>query len=63
MLEFIERNDYSLNTPTAEGPEMDAFEELLANVVSSAVSEAAFPAWIAARLVRASRPREIPESR
>jgi death-on-curing protein len=54
MVEFIERNDYSLNSPTADGPEMDAFEELLANVASNAVSEAAFADWIAARLVKAT---------
>lgn len=54
MVEFIERNDYSLDSPTVDGPEMDAFEELLANVASRAVSEAAFADWIAARLVKAS---------
>lgn len=54
MVAFIEQNDYSLDTPTVDGPEMDAFEELLANVASSAVSEAAFADWIAARLLKAS---------
>src|ERR1700737_3019576 len=42
MVAFIEQNDYSLDTPTVDGAEMDAFEELLANVASSAVSEGAF---------------------
>lgn len=54
MVEFIERNDYSLNSPTVDGPEMDAFEELLVNVTSNAVSEVAFADWIAARLVKAT---------
>jgi death-on-curing protein len=57
MVEFIQRNDYSLDTPTVDGAEMDAFEELLANVASRAVSEASFADWIAARLVKA-----IPQS-
>ena len=54
MVAFIEQNDYSLDTPTTDGPEMDAFEELLANVASRAVSEGAFADWIAARLVKAN---------
>jgi len=33
---------------------MDAYKELLANVASSAASEAAFADWIAARLLKAS---------
>jgi hypothetical protein len=52
MVAFIEQNDFSLDTPTLDGPEMDAFEELLANVASSVVSEGAFADRIAARLVR-----------
>jgi death-on-curing protein len=55
MVEFIERNDYSLNSPTADGAEMDAFEELLANVASSAVSEAQFAEWVAAHLLKVTR--------
>jgi death-on-curing protein len=61
-VEFIERNDYSLNSPTVDGPEMDAFEELLANVASTAVSEEAFAKWIEARLVKASFQSAPPES-
>jgi hypothetical protein len=42
MAAFIERNDYSLDVPTVDSPEMDVFEELLDRVASGAVSEAAF---------------------
>jgi hypothetical protein len=52
MVEFIERNEYSLNSPTVDGPELDAFEELLVDVASSAASEEALADWIAARLVK-----------
>jgi len=55
MVEFIERNDYSLDSPTVDGAAMDTFEELLANVASSDVSEAQFADWIAGHLVKASR--------
>jgi death on curing protein len=58
-VEFIERNDYSLDTPTVDGPEMEAFEELLENVVSRAVSEEAFADWIAAHLLKAG-PQSAP---
>ena len=51
MIEFIERNDFSLDTPTVEGPEMNAFEDLLEKVTSNDISEGAFADWIAARLV------------
>jgi death-on-curing protein len=61
MVEFIERNDYSLNSPTVDGPEMEAFEELLSNVASSAVSEEAFAEWIAGRLMKASRQNAPPK--
>lgn len=61
MIEFIERNDYSLTSPTAGGAEMDALEELLANVASRAASESAFADWIAPRLVKAS-PQSTTES-
>jgi hypothetical protein len=52
MVEFIERNGFSLDSPIADRPEMDAFEELLDRVASGAVSEAAFADWIAARLAK-----------
>jgi death on curing protein len=55
MVEFIERNDYSLDSPTVDGAAMDTFEELLANVASSDVSEAQFADWIAGHLVKVSR--------
>lgn len=54
MVEFIERNDFSLESPAVDGPEMDVFEELLTNIESSAVSEEGFANWIAAHLVKAT---------
>jgi death on curing protein len=49
MVEFIERNGYSIALPTEEQAEAD-FVDLLANVAASTVSEADFAEWIAARL-------------
>jgi death on curing protein len=50
MREFIERNGHVLDNPREEGPELEAFIDLLANVAASVVSEAEFAKWIEAHL-------------
>jgi len=50
MIEFIERNGFSVDSPMADGPEMDAFEDLLDGVASGGVSKEAFADWIAGHL-------------